>query len=135
MKEVARRMDQQTLGRESQGQKEQITRRAPENRAPERAYLSGPEQLPQGVLAGLPLLEMPPERLERLAALVGNQGMSELLERQSLPLEQTRFTLPREVGTAPYPVPETGVPLGAPPLTLPTGGQEGRAFDPGGLVY
>ena len=133
MKEVGR-MEQQTLGRETQGRQER-TRENPEVWTPERERLSGPAQLAKGVLEGLPLLEMPPARLKDLAALVGNQEMAALLERQSLPLEQTRFTLPRGGETVPCPVPESGQVLTVPPPALPAEEVTGRAFDPAGLVY
>lgn len=127
-------MEQQTLEREAQsGEKE--SRQNPEYRSPERERLSSPGQLIRGVLEGGSLLEMPPGRLEELAALVGNQGMAELLERQFLPLEQTRFTLPTETETAPYPVPEWGQSLTAQPPDLPVHEPAGPAFDPAGLVY
>ena len=89
----------------------------------------------QAVLEGASLLDIPPQRLEELAALVGNQGMVSLLEQQALPLEQVSFSLPQQAETTPYPVPETGpVPTVQPPAL--TGGQAaGRAFDPAGLVY
>ena len=89
----------------------------------------------QALMAGLSLLELPPLRLEELAALMGNQGMADLLEQQSIPLEETRFTLPEPVETTPWPVPETELMLSDPPLDLTAGEQGGRAFDPVGLVY
>ena len=66
---------------------------------------------------------------------MGNQGMEALLEQQSLPLEETSFTLSQPGETDPFPVPETGpVPTAQPPAL--TGGDTwGRAFDPAGLVY
>lgn len=127
-------MEQQTLGRESQSREERSRERL-EVRTPERARLSGPGQLARGVLEGLSPLEMAPARLKELAALVGNQEMTDLLERQSLPLEQTRFTLPQDVACTPYPVPELGQVLTVSPPTLPAEEVTGRSFDPAGLVY
>lgn len=122
------------MGRESQSREER-SRELPEARIPERARLSGPGQLARGVLEGLSLLEMPPDRLTELAALVGNQEMADLLEGQSLPLEQTRFTLPQDVACTPYLVPEPSqVPTVSPPA-LPAEEVTGRGSDPAGLVY
>ena len=128
-------MEQQTQqGRERQRPEEQHTARTRE-RNPERERLSGPGQLAQALMAGVSLLDLPPLRLEELAALMGNQGMADLLEQQSIPLEETRFTLPEPVGTTPWPVPETELILSDPPPDLTAGEQGGRAFDPAGLVY
>lgn len=87
------------------------------------------------MLEGASLLDMPPQRLEELAALVGNQSMAALLEQQALPLEEISFLLPEPVETIPYPVPDTEpVPTAQPPA-LTAGETAGRAFDPAGLVY
>ena len=83
---------------------------------------------------GASLLEMPPRRLEELAGLVGNQGMTALLEQQALPLEQAPFTLPPEVRTEPFSVPEGEAVLTAEPPVLTAGPAGGRAFDPAGLA-
>lgn len=78
------------------------------------------------------LLELPPLRLEELAALVGNPAV---LEQQFLPLEETHFSLPEAPETAPFPVPDIGpVPTAQPP-TLTDGAWSGRTFDPAGLSY
>lgn len=88
------------------------------------------------MLEGVSLLDMPPQRLEELAALVGNQSMASLLEQQALPWEAVTFSLPAQpVESAPYPVPETvPVPTVHPPA-LTAGETAGRAFDPAELVY
>ena len=82
----------------------------------------------------LPLEALDRARLEELAAVLGNQYMEALLEGQALPVEETWFTLPEQVDTEPFPVPQTGPLLmgEAPGLT---GGDSGRAFDPAGLLY
>lgn len=88
------------------------------------------------MLAGVSLLDMPPQHLEELAAVVGNQGMAALLEQQALPLEEVSFSLPSQsVDTIPFSVPETEpVPIvELPALTAEETG--GRAFDSAGLVY
>lgn len=77
---------------------------------------------------------MPPERLEELAAVLGNQHMEALLKAQALPVEETWFTLPEQVDTEPFPVPQAEPPLMARSVDL-TGGDSGRAFDPAGLLY
>lgn len=69
-----------------------------------------------------------------LAGLLGNQGMQELLDRQSLPLIQLPFVLPPPVETAPFAVPEDLVPETMAPPALPAEGTGGRAFDPAGLA-
>lgn len=113
---------------------ENPAQRETERQTPERERLSGPGQVAQAVLEGASLLDMPPQRLEELAALMGNQGMASLLEQQSLPLAQVSFSLPPQAETTPYPVPETGpVPTVQPPALR--GEAAGRAFDPAGLVY
>lgn len=134
-KEADTEMDQQTQSRDRQRPEEQAAK-APETRSPERKTRSGPAQLAQAILAGVPLLDMPPARLGELAALVGNQGMGDLLEAQQMfPLEQTQFTLPEAIESRPCPVPELS-PLMAAPVQLLSGTESaGRAFDPAGLVY
>lgn len=89
----------------------------------------------RAALEGASLLEMPPARLEELAALLGNQGMAALLEQQSLPLEETRFALPEAAQTEPFPVPECDPALAPEPPVLTVGESGGRAFDPAGLSY
>lgn len=127
-------MEQQTQGRELQ-KTEQAARKETEPRTPERERLRGPGQVAQAVLAGVSLLEMPPQRLEELATLVGNQGMASLLAQQALPFQKVSFSLPPPAETTPYPVPETDPVLTVQPPTLTEGGAAGRAFDPAGLVY
>ena len=78
---------------------------------------------------------MPPRRLEELAALVGNQEMMALLERQACPLQETRFTLPPAEQTEPFPVPESEAVRTAEPPALTEGESGGRAFDPAALTY
>lgn len=133
MRKAAETMEQQIQGRDRQRPEEPALREqtAPQ---PERARLSGPGLLAKALQEGAPLLEMPPERLEELAAVLGNQHMEALLEAQALPVEETWFTLPEQVDTEPFPVPQTGPLLmgEAPGLT---GGDSGRAFDPAGLLY
>ncbi len=79
--------------------------------------------------AGRPLLDLPPEGLEELAAWMGNQGMEELLAAQGPPLEEADFRPPTgEPETEPFPVPE-----GAPELAdsqFLNGPVSGQAFDP-----
>lgn len=134
MKEVATAMEQQTQGRERQ-KAEQPAHRETEHRTPERERLSGPGLTAQAILEGASLWEMPPQHLEELASLVGNQSMASLLEQQALPLTQFSFSLPQQAETNPYPVPETGpVPTVQPPALTGDEGA-GRAFDPAGLVY
>ena len=128
------KVEQQTQERDRQSPEEQ-TRAGERDRQPERARLNGPELLARAALAGVSLLEMPPLRLEELAALLGNQGMEALLEQQMIPLEEARFTLPEAVETAPFPVPDGDPALAGPPSGLTAGEQGGRAFDPGGLSY
>ena len=106
-----------------------------EHRTPERERLAGPGLTAQALLAGASLLEMPPTRLEELAALVGNQGMVSLLEQQALPLEETWFPLPAPVQTVPFSVPESSPLLTAEPFSLTAEEHGGRAFDPAGLAY
>lgn len=127
--------EQQTQGRDRQTA-EKPAQRETERRTPERERLSGPGLTAQAVLAGVSLLDMPPQRLEELAALVGNQGMADLLEQQALPWEPVSVSLPAQpLETTPYPVPETGpVPVVQSPV-LTAGETAGRAFDPAGLVY
>lgn len=127
-------MEQQTQGRERQ-RPEEAARRETQIRTPERERIEGPGLLAQALLEGVPLLEMPPTRLEELAALIGNQGMAALLKQQAPPLEESPFELPPEADTAPFPVPE--MPLFF-TVQAPEGlsqGEGGRAFDPAGLVY
>ena len=93
-----------------------------------------PGLLARAALEGVSLLEMPPAGLEELAALLGNQGMKELLERQALPVEEARLPPLFGVETVPFPVPE-----GSPPPTAPFPGPPaeeygGRAFDPAALT-
>ena len=126
--------EQQTQGREHQ-KAEQPARRETERRTPERERLSGPGLVAQAVMEGVSLLDMPPQRLEELAALVGNQGMASLLEQQALPLDEVSFSLPQPAETAPYPAPETGPAATVQPPDFTGGGAAGRAFDPAGLVY
>ncbi len=114
---------------------EQTVRTDPVFRPPERERLGGPAQIALAALRGVPLTDMPADRLEALASLMGNQGMEMLLRQQSLPLEQTRFTLPGAVDTIPFPVPEQSELLTAAPLSLPAEGYGSRAFDPSGLSY
>lgn len=79
-------------------------------------------------------MELPADRLEELASLVGNSAMEELLESQSPSLEETVFSLPpEEPGTEGFPV-QPGTPV----LTDP-GGMTGEpvvtaAFDPAGIA-
>ena len=131
---MGRTAEQQIQGRERQRQEEQ-TQAQPQTRQPERERLSGPGELARALAEGASLWEMPPGRLEELAALMGNQGMEALLEQQSLPLEETSFTLPQPEETDPFPVPETGLIPTAQPPVLTGGDARGRAFDPAGLVY
>lgn len=127
-------MEQQTQGRERQ-KAEQPAHRETEHRTPERERLSGPGLTAQAILEGASLWELPPQRLEELVSLVGNQGMASLLEQQALPLTQVSFSLPQQAETTPYPVPETGpMPTVQPPALTGNEGA-GRAFDPAGLVY
>ena len=77
---------------------------------------------------------MPPARLEELAAWLGNQGMAQLLERQALPVEETRLTLPEPAQTRPFPVPEGRQLLTASLPELAAQEGAGRAFDPAGLA-
>ena len=57
-------------------------------------------------LEGVSLLDLPPQRLEELAGVIGNSGMLALLELQAPPVEEARFQLPgQEPGTAPFQVP------------------------------
>ena len=110
---------------------EEQTRRTPER----ERLLSDAGRILRAASEGASLLEMPPVRLEKLAALVGNQGMAALLEGQSLPAEELPFSLPPPLETAPFPVPDTGpVPIAEPPA-LTGGAPAGRAFDPAGLIY
>lgn len=125
-------VEQQIREREQHSQ-EQQNREERESLQPERERLSGPSQVARAVLEGVPLLEMPPLRLEELAALVGNGEMAALLERQMLPLEETRFSLPKAVETEPFPVPDAVALLTQPPTGLPEGEPGGRAFDPARL--
>ena len=127
-------MEQQIQGREQRRQEEPTQRdaKAPQ---PERERVAGPGQLALAALEGVPLWEMPPSRLEELASLVGNQGMAALLERQSLPVEETRLTLPEDGETTPFPVPGGSEVLTARPPGLTEGETGGRAFDPAGLMY
>lgn len=125
---------QQTQDRERQ-KTEQTAQRENGRQTPQRERLSGPGQLAQALMEGASLFEMPPQRLEELATLVGNQGMAALLEQQSLPLAETSFALPPEVETTPYPVPDPG-PIQTVQPPAPAGAEAGgRAFDPAGLVY
>ena len=103
-------------------------------RKPERARLAEAEQTARAVLEGAPVWEIPPARLEELAGWLGNQGMNEMVEAQSPPLEEVRFAPPAgEPGTVPFPVPETAVSVVAPPPGL-TVSAVSRAFDPAGLA-
>lgn len=127
-------MEQQTQGRGHQ-KTEQPAPREREHRNPERERLTGPSLVAQAVLEGGSLWDLPPQKLEELAALMGNQGMVSLLEQQGLLLNEISFSLPQPVESTPYPVPEMGpVPVVQPP-TLVSGEGAGRAFDPAGLVY
>ena len=133
MRRGAETMEQQIQGRDRQHQEEQAPRAA-QVRTAERERLSAPGQLARAALEGASLLEMPPARLEELAAWLGNQGMADLLERQALPLEEARFPLPQAVETQPFPVPEDApVPTAQPP-SLTAGEPGGRAFDPAQLA-
>ena len=126
-------MEQQIQGRDRQRPEEPALR---EQTAPqlERARLSGPGLLAKALQEGAPLLEMPPERLAELAAVLGNQYMEALLEGQALPVEEAAFNLPGQADTEPFPVPQAEPPLMARSVDL-TGGAGGRAFDPAGLLY
>ena len=125
--------EQQIQGRDRQAPEDQ-TRSAPEIRTPERARLSAPGLLARAALEGVSLLEMPPARLEELAAWLGNQGMAKLLEQQALPLEQTRLPPLQALETRPFPVPEGSPVPTAPPPSLAAEVAGGRAFDPAGLA-
>ena len=125
-------VEQQIREREQQSQEPQ-NREERESLQPEQERLSGSGQVARAVLEGVSLLEMPPLRLEELAALVGNGEMVALLERQMLPLAETRFSLPKALETAPFPVPDVAALLTQPPTGLSEGEQGGRAFDPAGL--
>ena len=127
-------MEQQIQGRDRQSP-EQQTRETVRTPQPERERLSGAGILARALQAGAPLLEMPPQRLEELAALIGNQEMEELLEQRALPLEQTQFTLPGKAETTPFLVPENNPVLTAEPTVLTVGESGGRAFDPAGLSF
>ena len=86
------------------------------------------------MLAGAPLWELPPNRLEELAGWLGNQGMNALLEAGAPAPERARFLPPDgEVETVPFPVPEMPAETGEPPVEL-TVETAGRAFDPAGLT-
>ena len=127
-------MEQQIQGRDRQSP-EQQTRETVRTPQPERERLSGAGILARALQAGAPLLEMPPQRLEELAALIGNQEMEALLEQRALPLEQVSFTLPPEVQTEPFSVPEGETVPTAEPPALTAGPAGGRAFDPAGLSF
>ena len=103
-------------------------------RQPERERISSAGQAARAVLAGAPLWELPPNRLEELAGWVGNQGMAELLELQAGPAEETSFRMPEgELETEPFPVPESpGLLLDA-PQGLTAQESPGPAFDPANL--
>ena len=131
MRRGAETMEQQIQGRDRQRQEEQAPRAA-QVRTAERERLSAPGQLARAALEGASLLEMPPARLEELAAWLGNQGMAQLLERQALPVEETRLTLPEPAQTRPFPVPEGRQLLTASPPELAAQEGAGRAFDPAG---
>ena len=128
-------MEQQTQGKERQQRPAEQDRTQTAVRQPERERLSSPGQLALAALEGVSLFEMPPARLETLAALLGNQGMQSLLEQQALPLEEARFTVPGALQTTPFPVPGDASPAVTAPPSLPAGNSGGRAFDPAGLVY
>lgn len=127
-------MEQQIQGRDRQS-REQQARGTVREQKPERERLSGPGLLARAVQEGASLLEMPPARLEELAALVGNQGMAALLERQALPVEEASFTVPEAAETEPFSLPETEPVLTAQPPVLTEGESGGRAFDPAGLAF
>lgn len=128
-------MEQQQTQDRDRRTAEKPPQREAEHRAPERERLAGPGLTAQALLEGVSLLDLPPQRLEELAALVGNQGMASLLEQQALPLEEIPFSLPAPVETVPYPVPETAPVFAAQPPSLTVGETAGRAFDPAGLAY
>ena len=105
-----------------------------DRRTPERERLDHAGQTARAALEGAPLLQMPPGRLEELAGWLGNQGMNELLEAQSPPLEEACFTLPaEEAQTLPFPVPEMNHETAVPPqgLAAQAGGWAGGPGAPG----
>ncbi|WP_417043672.1 hypothetical protein [Dysosmobacter sp.] len=127
-------MEQQPQGRDRQ-RAEKPTQRETEHQTPERERLAEPGLTAQALLEGVSLLELPPQRLEELAALVGNQGMASLLEQQAIPLEEVPFSLPAPVDTVPFSVPESPSVRAAEPPGLTAESHGGRAFDPAGLAY
>ena len=103
-------------------------------RQPERERISSAGQAARAVLAGAPLWELPPNRLEELAGWLGNQGMNALLEAGAPAPERARFLPPDgEVETTPFPVPEMPAETVEPPVKLAVE-TAGRAFDPAGLA-
>lgn len=103
-------------------------------RQPERERISSAGQAARAVLAGAPLWELPPNRLEELAGWLGNQGMNALLEAGAPAPERAWFLPPDgEVETTPFPVPEMTAETVEPPVKLAVE-TAGRAFDPAGLT-
>ena len=129
-------MDQPTQVRDRQHQEPAQDQQTPQTaRQPERERLAASGQLLQAALDGFSLGEMPPDRLRELAGLLGNQGMQELLARQSLPRTEVPFVLPPPVQTAPFAVPQGLAPETMPPPALPAEEAGARAFAPAELVY
>ena len=72
----------------------------------ERTRLSDAGLTARLALEGVSLLDLPPQRLEELAGIIGNSGMLALLELQTPPVEETGFQMPgQEPGTVPFQVP------------------------------
>ena len=132
--ERGRRMEQQWSPERARQETEHREQTEQLRRQPERERISSAGQAARAVLAGAPLWELPPNRLEELAGWLGNQGMNALLEAGAPAPERARFLPPDgEVETVPFPVPEMPAETVEPPVELAVE-TAGRAFDPAGLT-
>lgn len=123
-------MEQLTRDRTEQRQ-EQVRRPAEQSRAPERLRLSDAGLTARLALEGVPLLDLPPRRLEELAGWIGNSGMLDLLDARIPPVEEADFRMPAgEPETVPFQV-EGGLPVAlARPEGLTEAANAGAAFHP-----
>lgn len=99
-------MERLTRSQAPQIQQQQTGPQTHEAWTPERAYPQRIGLTAQLALDGASLFDMPPQAIERLAALIGNSAMQALLDAQRPPLEQTDFQMPvSEPCTAPFQTP------------------------------
>lgn len=111
------------------------TRKEQKIQSPERERLGSAGLTARMALDGVSLLDMPPQRLEELAGLLGNSAMRVLMRAQTLTLEEAAFHMPEgEPDTVPFQVPERQPLALTRPEGLTAAESAGVAADPAFLM-